>query len=138
MTKRSWGAAVLALLTVGAASAQEGSGKAMTVTTEGIIARMDHNGDGKIGYEEFRNAMMRRYDHADRNHDQVLQGDEIPQHSVTMAQSQDAQGAVTLETFSGSLRTVFDSFDANHDGVLDKDETGAFAQARKNVQGDTP
>lgn len=108
--------------------------QSMAVTGKAIVTRMDRDGDGKIGSEEFRNAMMRRFASADADGDGVLKGDEVPQHSVTMQKSTDTAGDVTLEAFSGSLQQVFGTFDTNKDGLLEGDEIEAFAQARRDLK----
>lgn len=129
--KMSVVAAMIAWLTI--ASVHAGKPEGMAVTGKTVLARMDRDADGKIGPEEFRNAMMRRFASADVDGDGVLKGDEVPQHSLVVGKSESG-GEVTTEAFSGSLQPVFDSFDANRDGFLEGDEIEAFAQARRDMK----
>lgn len=99
------------------------------VTVQRILQRMDHNGDGRISFEECRNTLMRHFVLADANHDRVLQASEIPQEWTASGQLTLKDGALALNDFADALRPTFDSFDSNHDGQLDAAELTAFAKA---------
>jgi hypothetical protein len=103
-------------------------------TAKAMLDRMDRNVDGKISFEEYRNAMIRRFGSRDRNDDGVLEGDEFPKEWLAGADVQGATGKVTWEQFSVELQSVFDRFDVDKDGQLDAAETAAFAAARKTQE----
>jgi hypothetical protein len=103
-------------------------------TAKAMLDRMDRNVDGKISFEEYRNAMIRRFGSRDRNDDGVLEGDEFPKEWLAGADVQGATGKVTSEQFSVELQSVFDRFDVDKDGQLDAAETAAFAAARKTQE----
>ncbi|MCL1633854.1 EF-hand domain-containing protein [Luteimonas sp. SX5] len=137
--KRRWGwCAAAALLAAAAAHGQAEERKSVNVTSETIVKRMDRSGDGKIGHEEFRNAMMRRFSAADANGDGMLSGDEVPTHSIVVNKSEGASNEVKLEDYSAALRPAFDEFDADRDGALAGDEIEALAQARRKLKEATP
>ena len=95
-----------------------------------LLARMDRNGDGKISFEEYRNAMLRRFDGRDKNHDGVLEGDEFPQQWLAGAAIAAEQKRISRDDFSDQLQPSFDHFDADKDGQLDGTEIDAFLAAR--------
>lgn len=138
--KHRWGmGAMVALLAAMAMQAQAMPAQAkekasVGVTSKDIVKRMDRNGDGKIGHEEFRNAMMRRFSAADANGDGVLTGGEMPTHSLVVEKSERTGGEVKLDDFSASLQPVFDDYDADRDGLLAGDEIESLAQARRNLK----
>jgi Ca2+-binding EF-hand superfamily protein len=103
-------------------------------TAQAMLDRMDRNVDGKISFEEYRNAMVRRFGARDVNQDGVLEGDEFPKEWLAGADVEQATGKVTFEQFSAELSLVFDRFDANKDGQLDATEIAAFAAARKTQE----
>ena len=131
LTWKSWiGAAmVLATLTASAASSQPADQP--VDTAKAMLDRMDRNLDGKISFEEYRNAMVRRFGARDVNDDGVLEGDEFPKEWLAGAAVEGATGKVSFEQFTAELPLVFDGFDADKDGQLDAAETTAFAGARK-------
>lgn len=96
-----------------------------------LLQRMDRNGDGKISFEEYRNAMLRRFDARDKNHDGVLDGAEFPREWLAGAAIEDAQHKISRDDFSDQLAPTFDRFDADKDGQLAGAEPDAFAAARK-------
>ncbi|HJR72696.1 MAG TPA: EF-hand domain-containing protein [Luteimonas sp.] len=137
--KDRWGlTAAAAVLTMATAStgthAHAQAKKSVEVTSEQILQRMDRNGDGKVGEEEFRNAMMRRFAAADADRDGVLSADEVPTHSVVVQNSESTGGQVKLEDYSASLKTVFDQYDTDRDGQLAGDELEKLAQARSALK----
>lgn len=95
-----------------------------------ILQRMDRDNDGKVSFEEYRNAMNRRFHAVDKNADGTLQVDEIPKEWVVVPAADLADAEVTLDEFSAELRPGFARFDANSDGLLDDAELTAFATAR--------
>lgn len=98
---------------------------------ERLLQRMDRNGDGKISFEEYRNAMLRRFDARDKNHDGVLDGAEFPKEWLAGAAREDAQHTLSRDDFSDQLEPTFDRFDVDKDGQLAGAEVDAFAAARK-------
>lgn len=95
-----------------------------------LLARMDRNGDGKISFEEYRNAMLRRFDGRDKNHDGVLDGDEFPPQWLAGAAIASEQKRISRDDFSDQLQPSFDHFDTDKDGQLDGAELDAFLAAR--------
>jgi len=87
-----------------------------------------------ISFEEYRNAMIRRFGARDVNNDGVLEGDEFPKEWLAGADVQQATGQVTFEQFSIELQVVYDQFDVNKDGQLESAEIATFAAARKNQE----
>lgn len=124
-------APALALWAMTAAAADPPAPAAPVDTPKAMLDRMDRNMDGQISFEEYRNAMVRRFGARDRNDDGVLDGEEFPKEWLAGADVQGATGQVTFEQFSDELQVVFDRFDVNHDGQLDAAEIAAFAGARQ-------
>ena len=134
VTLRTWLGAALALgaLAAGAATTQP-TGQPVD-TAQAMLDRMDRNMDGMISFEEYRNAMIRRFGARDVNNDGVLEGDEFPKEWLAGADVQQATGQVTFEQFSIELQVVYDQFDVNKDGQLESAEIDTFAAARKNQE----
>ncbi len=107
-------------------------------TSQRMLDRMDRNVDGQISAEEYRNAMMRRFDARDADKNGVLEGAEIPSAWFTGDDIKAAEGKVTLDAFAAALPVIFDRFDRNHDGQLDHDEIAAYTAARHAEQEATP
>lgn len=103
-------------------------------TAQRLIQRMDRNIDGKISFEEYRNAMLRRFDDSDRNGDGSLDGEEFPKEWLAGADAEATAGKVSWADFGASLQMVFDRFDGDKDGQLDSAEIDAFAAARKTQE----
>ena len=99
-----------------------------------LLERMDRNVDGKISFEEYRNAMVRRFDAIDSDADGTLVAQEIPPEWLAGAQERVAGAKVSRLEFGDSLQPVYDRFDADKDGQLDAAEIEAFAAARKSQQ----
>lgn len=95
-----------------------------------LLARMDRNGDGRISFEEYRNAMLRRFDARDKNHDGVLDGAEFPSQWLAGAAIAADQRRISRDDFSDQLEPSFAHFDADTDGELDGAELDAFLAAR--------
>jgi hypothetical protein len=131
------GAAVLLGTVAANAASPEPAGQPVD-TAQAMLDRMDRNVDGKISFEEYRNAMVRRFGARDVNDDGVLEGDEFPKEWLAGADVQEATGKVTFEQFAVELQLVFDQFDADNDGQLDAAEIAAFAAARKTQEESRP
>jgi hypothetical protein len=113
------------------------SAEAPTDTVQSLLQRMDRDMDGKISFEEYRNAMLRRFGASDLDGDGSLDGNEYPQQWIAGANAQATAGKVSWADFGASLQTVFDRFDSNHDDELDAAEIAALAAARKSQQEST-
>jgi Ca2+-binding EF-hand superfamily protein len=98
-------------------------------TAEQLLERMDRNVDGKISFEEYRNAMVRRFDAIDVDGDGTLEAQEIPPEWLAVTGA-----TVSRLDFGDSLQPVYDRFDANKDGQMDAAEIAAFAAARKTQE----
>jgi len=129
-----WIAAAVVLGTAAANAADPQPADQPVDSAKAMLDRMDRNVDGKISFEEYRNAMIRRFGARDRNDDGVLEGDEFPKEWLAGADVQSATGKVTWEQFADELQLVFDHFDVDKDGQLDSAEIAAFAAARKNQE----
>jgi Ca2+-binding EF-hand superfamily protein len=82
-------------------------------TATGLFQTMDSNGDGRISETEYVAYMSQGFDRRDRNHDGVLESDELP----------GGRGMpVTRETWQNDLRREFHRLDRNHDGYLSQRE----------------
>lgn len=131
MTTYRWmtGAAALALLCSTSGFAAE-----PVDTAQRMIQRMDRNIDNQISFEEYRNAMLRRFDDSDRNGDGALDDGEFPKEWLAGADAKAATGTVSWADFGASLQSVFDRFDGDKDGQLNSAEIDAFAAARKTQE----
>lgn len=121
----------LLLCAFGAAAADKIDAAEPGDTRARVLARMDRNGDGKISFEEYRNAMLRRFAARDKNKDGVLDSSEFPREWLAGAAEEAAQQRVTLEDFGAELETTFKRFDSNGDGELEGAELDAFVSARR-------
>lgn len=82
-------------------------------TPDGLFQAMDSNGDGRISEAEYVAYMSQGFYRLDRNHDGVLEADELP----------GGRGKpVTLKTWQDDLRREFHRLDRNHDGYLSRQE----------------
>ena len=97
-------------------------------STEQLLKRMDRNNDEKVSFEEYRNAVSRRFHALDRDDDGLLKDSEIPPEWRTGEAA--GSGGLSHEEFAAHLPTVFQEFDRNQDGQLDHDELTALANAR--------
>ncbi len=131
MLRRYWLAGVLAVVSCPAWSQPPDQ---VPVTASGMLERMDRNGDGRIDYEEYRNSLLRRFGHADRDDDGVLKGNEVPKNMVVVGESRQASGDVRFDDYTDALRPVFDRFDANRDGILEPAEIESYARARAGMK----
>lgn len=127
--------AALAILATAQASEPPQPAEKPVDTPQAMLDRMDRNQDAMISFEEYRNAMIRRFGARDRNDDGVLEGDEFPAEWLAGAGTQEATGKVSFEQFSAELPLVYALFDANKDGQLEAAEIAAFAAARKAQEG---
>ena len=129
--------ATVSAMAAGSAFAQEGMDRPVD-TSMRLVERMDRDLDGRISFEEYRNAMLRRFDASDRNGDGVLDAGEYPKEWVAGADTQAANGQVTWQEFGDALQPTFDRFDGDRDGKLDAAEIAALAAARQANEGATP
>ena len=80
------------------------------------LARMDRNGDGRVGLAEYQDWMGYAFDRMDRDRDGVL----------TAAEQPGGRGEVlTREAHRARLAARFHRQDANRDGSLDAGELAA-------------
>jgi len=83
------------------------------------LARMDSNGDGRVGLEEFLDWMSYAFDARDLNRDGVLSADELP----------GGRGQpITREQHRERLTATFKKQDVNGDGHLSAKELAAPPQ----------
>lgn len=99
-------------------------------TPQRLLERMDRDVDGKISFEEYRNAMVRRFDARDKNGDGVLEGKEYPKEWLVGGSAD----KLTWDEFGDALQPVFDQYDTDKDGLLDSGEIATFAAARKSKE----
>lgn len=111
-----------------AASAQDK--QAPVASVEQILQRMDRDNDGKLSFEEYRNAMTRRFHRLDADGDGFLVQKEIPKEWLAVGAADLADGKVSAEEFASGLRPAFDGFDLDRDNSLNNEELAAFARAR--------
>ena len=82
-------------------------------TAGGLFRAMDANDDGRISEAEYVAYMSQGFDRRDRNHDGVLEPDELPGgHGKP----------VTRAVWQDDLRREFRKLDRNHDGYLSPQE----------------
>ncbi|MEE7548602.1 calcium-dependent protein kinase 21 [Xanthomonas sp. Kuri4-1] len=99
-------AALLALLVLAAA---RGTAGAQVADTGEYLRRMDSDGDGRVSLDEYLAWMGYAFEQRDRDHDGVLQGDELP----------GGRGRpVTLAQHRATLTARFRRQDADGDGYL--------------------
>jgi Ca2+-binding EF-hand superfamily protein len=99
---------------------------------------MDRDNDGKVDFEEYRNAMTRRFHKVDADSDGFMEQEEVPKEWLAVGAADLADGKVTAEEFAAGLQPAFDGFDLDHDGALNNDELATFAQARAAKLEETP
>jgi Ca2+-binding EF-hand superfamily protein len=82
-------------------------------TASALFQAMDANGDGRISETEYVAYMSQRFYLLDRNHDGVLEQDELP----------GGRGKpITLKEWQDNLRREFNKLDRHHRGYLDQRE----------------
>jgi Ca2+-binding EF-hand superfamily protein len=82
-------------------------------TTSGLLQAMDTNGDGRVSEAEYVAYMSQGFYRLDRNHDGVLESDELPGgHGKP----------VTLQEWQDNLRKEFRKLDRHHHGYLNAQE----------------
>ncbi len=81
--------------------------------TSDLFRAMDANGDGRISEPEYVAYMSQGFYRLDRNHDGILEQDELP----------GGRGKpVTLKEWQDNLRREFHKLDRNHNGYLSPQE----------------
>ncbi len=80
------------------------------------LRQFDTNGAGCVSESEYLVYMSRGFAQLDRNHDGVLEADELPGGRGKL---------VTLKTWQDNLRRQFRRLDRRHDGCLDAQELTA-------------
>ena len=85
-----------------------------------LLARIDLDGDGRVGREEYRAWMSRGFRAMDTNGDGTLQPSELPPGTRFRGRS-----ALTLADLYAQLDARFDLQDAGGDGYLDAQELAA-------------
>ncbi|GLQ98488.1 EF-hand domain-containing protein [Dyella mobilis] len=82
-------------------------------TASGLFQAMDSNGDGRVSETEYVAYMSQGFYRLDRNHDGILEPDELP----------GGRGkAVTLQQWQNDLRKEFRKLDRHHHGYLTEQE----------------
>jgi hypothetical protein len=78
-----------------------------------LFRAMDTHGDGRISEDEYVTYMSQGFYRLDRNHDGILESDELPGGRG---------GPITLKQWQDNLRREFHKLDRNHDGYLSPKE----------------
>jgi hypothetical protein len=88
--------------------------------------------DGKLTRAELEAGLRRDFDAADRNHDGVLEPDEVravnqqrwtdDQSAISPLQDWNGDGMVDFNEFAANARPLFRQYDRNGDGVLTPEE----------------
>jgi Ca2+-binding EF-hand superfamily protein len=82
-------------------------------TATGLFQAMDTNGDGRVSETEYVTYMSQGFYRLDRNHDGVLEPDELPGgHGKP----------ITLQEWQDNLRREFRKLDRHHHGYLTPQE----------------
>ncbi|GFZ91587.1 hypothetical protein GCM10011408_08700 [Dyella caseinilytica] len=82
-------------------------------TASGLFQAMDTNGDGRVSEAEYVTYMSQGFYRLDRNHDGVLEPDELPGgHGKP----------ITLQEWQDNLRREFHKLDRHHHGYLTEQE----------------
>ena len=109
-------AAYLALLSLAFATAHA---HAQVTATGEYLARMDADGDGRVGLVEYQDWMSYAFDARDLNRDRVLSADELP----------GGKGQpITREQHRARLAATFAKQDLDRDGFLSAKELSAPPQ----------
>ncbi|MEO8364694.1 MAG: hypothetical protein ABI538_00665 [Pseudoxanthomonas sp.] len=87
--------------------------------TSEYLARMDSDGDGRVGLDEYLDWMCYAFDARDANRDGVLSADELPGGNGQ---------AITRTQHRERLAATFKKQDVNHDGFLSARELAAPPQ----------
>lgn len=82
-------------------------------TATGLFRAMDSNGDGRISEAEYVDYMSQGFARRDRNHDGVLEANELPGGRGN---------PVSLSAWQDDLRREFRQLDRNRDGYLSPQE----------------
>ncbi|MET1163140.1 MAG: EF-hand domain-containing protein [Pseudoxanthomonas sp.] len=121
-----------------AAADPPGADEIPVVSVDLILKRMDRDNDGKVSFEEYRNAMTRRFHKVDSNSDGFLEEKEVPKEWLAVGAKDLARGKIGAQEFASGLRPAFDGFDLDRDSTLNNEELASFARARAAKWGATP
>lgn len=99
--------------------------------TEGFAA-LDHDGNGKITVEEYRNATARAFHEIDVNNDEQIAGGEIEAFPPEVRRELDPDGndAISREDFFDQALRSFAVCDEDGDGATSFDEANTCPQRR--------
>lgn len=122
--------ALLALCCLPAFAAPKPVPDVPVTTAQQILQRMDRDNDSQVDFEEYRNAMSRRFHARDADGDGSLNLDEVPKEWLAVGATEMADGTLSTEEFAAHLQPAFDGFDLDDDQSLNNDELAAFAKAR--------
>ena len=137
---RAWMTGVIGLtfLVASAASgwaqAEDGSmaklmgNPAADLSPEGVFARIDQSGDGKINRAELANRKMNVFYVRDQDQDSHLSPQEFGAlgDSVFSALDEDKDGRISGFEFNQSELTRFETIDGNGDNIIDLEEFQSF------------
>lgn len=87
-------------------------------TVSAYLHMMDRNGDGRVSLAEYQAFLSRGFRRLDRNHDGVLERDEL-------RPGQRRHAPVTMKAYLARIARVFRRQDRNRDGYLDARELAA-------------
>lgn len=121
---------LLALCCLPAFAAPEPSPTVPVTSVQQILLRMDRDNDSQVDFEEYRNAMTRRFHALDADDDGALATAEVPREWLEIGAKELADGTISIEEFATDLPPAFDGFDLDNDQTLNNDELAAFAKAR--------
>lgn len=92
---------------------------AQVTATSDYLARMDADGDGRVGLDEYLDWMSYAFDARDANRDGALTADELPGGKGQ---------AITRQQHRERLAATFRKQDVDHDGYLSAKELAAPPQ----------
>ena len=110
--------ALVCALAAGGALAQDAD---LAKAADAAFVAADHDQNGKVSWEEFRNRVVAVFGHLDQNEDGRIVGDEHPP-AVDKAGNPVQPGTVTAESFAASVGAAFKAADKDGDGELSAQE----------------
>jgi Ca2+-binding EF-hand superfamily protein len=125
-------AAIAATFTAGTALANE----PVMPKSERVMERLDKNKDGKIGFDEMKPRMKKRFAAADTDGDKQITTAEIDALFKTRMEKRrtrmfelldtDKNGVITEAEFDAVSQSMFDTADADKNGSIDTAEMKSF------------